>query len=537
MHPTLNYRHSRRSACDRCRGFKLRCERDHVNGMSCERCLKAQVMCTTSVNQPVPVFLPSSHASHPLPRGREGRGLDSERLSMSVLHKSSGPKVIKRTLPVVAPRRHESQPPDRWLEATALPYLGIENLPPTEETIPPMALDGGSSFALEPWADQSLPWIADPFQLPFPDYYLPGPAYRHEEYTSCSSTPGIDGPLDARNVNGMEISAFPQNEPPSYTGTEALSLTDSHGDPSWENISGWHPRDDPPNLLTLGGPCDTRQDPCKCLLKLNLDLMDDLHLMEADSMMLAPSSILPDQTNSCTGKMDLPIFRMLNHSSRFLEILQGTVGPPSEPMEPILVPEPNQKDSSMPDNVTLSTDVAESTLDEGATTTSSHDSGYQTALAASPDQVATSNLKCDIMTSLTILTTYCYLIRLHRAVFARLYQLFLIVPPADAAAFLLLPSLQFGQFHMEENYRVQVQVLIELSSSILGKVERALSVPYSSVREQEGEESSPGGSIFETGVFASLRDLVSSQEQIECEMSLRETIKCLRQLVKDPVSI
>ena len=45
-----NYRHPRRSACDHCRAYKLRCESDSRLGTSCNRCLKTSLVCTTTTN-------------------------------------------------------------------------------------------------------------------------------------------------------------------------------------------------------------------------------------------------------------------------------------------------------------------------------------------------------------------------------------------------------------------------------------------------------------------------------------------------------
>ena len=43
-----NFRPSRRFACDRCRSFKLRCQRDEALGEACERCAKTNLPCTTT---------------------------------------------------------------------------------------------------------------------------------------------------------------------------------------------------------------------------------------------------------------------------------------------------------------------------------------------------------------------------------------------------------------------------------------------------------------------------------------------------------
>ena len=99
MHPTLNYRHSRRSACDKCRGQKLRCERGHMNGMSCERCLKAQQPCITSMSHPAPVFLPSSHDQSIVQRDREGQMFGHSPDLISMLPKSSSAQGASLVLP------------------------------------------------------------------------------------------------------------------------------------------------------------------------------------------------------------------------------------------------------------------------------------------------------------------------------------------------------------------------------------------------------------------------------------------------------
>jgi len=57
-----NFRPSRRFACDRCRSFKLRCQRDESLGEACERCAKARLACTTT-------FEHTTTQRHSLPNG------------------------------------------------------------------------------------------------------------------------------------------------------------------------------------------------------------------------------------------------------------------------------------------------------------------------------------------------------------------------------------------------------------------------------------------------------------------------------------
>lgn len=48
-------RQTRRSACDRCRTYKLRCERSLAGGSECERCARTSgATCTTTTTKPPP---------------------------------------------------------------------------------------------------------------------------------------------------------------------------------------------------------------------------------------------------------------------------------------------------------------------------------------------------------------------------------------------------------------------------------------------------------------------------------------------------
>lgn len=134
MHPATNYRHSRRSACDRCRGFKLRCERDHLSGMSCERCIKAQVRCTTSLNQPFPGFPPSVHSIDSMEAVKEGHCLDSDQATFPLLHRSSSLKVTKPSF-ASAHRRPGRQPSDCWRYPNEPTFSPVIPLPTTEEKL------------------------------------------------------------------------------------------------------------------------------------------------------------------------------------------------------------------------------------------------------------------------------------------------------------------------------------------------------------------------------------------------------------------
>ena len=68
-----NFRPSRRFACDRCRSFKLRCQRDEATGDACERCAKARLPCTTTFEHTAPAPAASQRLS--LPDGISSHGV------------------------------------------------------------------------------------------------------------------------------------------------------------------------------------------------------------------------------------------------------------------------------------------------------------------------------------------------------------------------------------------------------------------------------------------------------------------------------
>jgi hypothetical protein len=163
IQPTINYRQSRRSACDRCRGFKLRCERDQVNGRSCERCLKAQVACTTSVGQPVQSFLPPKKDSvYSFSRSRIE--ISGDRLGdgpAALLHRSSGSRVRKTTASSGASRRIDHEKLNALIDPNVFPFLlandaTTSNFPATKN--PQMHSVSHQLLSFDPWSQDYLPW-------------------------------------------------------------------------------------------------------------------------------------------------------------------------------------------------------------------------------------------------------------------------------------------------------------------------------------------------------------------------------------------
>lgn len=168
MHSTHNYRHSRRSACDRCRGQKLRCERVNMNGMSCERCLKAQEICITSVNHPTTAILSSNHGQDIASSQREVSRFVENHGSMSLLHKSYASKVKKSIHPSSsALGRSQSKMHSYWEEPPTLPSATRESLfPSSSDHEFNRSLDPGNIPApVQLWGEWNSYWSTGSYNL------------------------------------------------------------------------------------------------------------------------------------------------------------------------------------------------------------------------------------------------------------------------------------------------------------------------------------------------------------------------------------
>lgn len=289
--------------------------------------------------------------------------------------------------------------------------------------------------------------------------------------------------------------------------------------------------DDDPRMTALGNLNSTSLD-CmqKRLLKLNLELIEDLELLEWESTAPSSTNFLGDKIDPTVRKLDVPIFRMLNHSTRLLEILESE-RPNFDAYTAIYPVTESMKTYSHNITQLPSKPVVEEIMDDGITTVSTHDSGYLTSTLSPPGTSQMLPPRPRLPVFLSILTTYCHLIRLYHAIFTQLYQMFLIVPPPEGSRFLLLPSSQYTQNGMDDTLIVQVQVLIEFSFNILTKLEHALEV-QSEVFCGSDSPSSPHSSTLNNTSLSVIREQIVAHEGIVSGIPLKETMKCLDQLVK-----
>lgn len=296
-----------------------------------------------------------------------------------------------------------------------------------------------------------------------------------------------------------------------------------------------------PDVPTAGEPhllqaCNekgtSQQDIRKSLLRLKAELLQDLDLLD-DCSNNFPFSHVSDGCNTTIETRHFPIDRLLDHSSWLLDVIHSLRGTADLLKEEYSDLTPSTELSHLQScqsegSISQHSDSGDFGSGESVATISSLDSGYQTTTSSPGHQALTSY---DITLWLSVLEGHCYLTRIYRAIFTRLYQWFLIIPPTDVDGLLLLPNPQYGQTHLDQNFASQVKILVEVGSTMIGNIELALGLQSAcSLAEGENEVHTLAAAI-EKDWPSSIRDFVVAQEQGQSEMPLAEIMKCLRQLV------
>ncbi|CAG8147247.1 unnamed protein product [Penicillium salamii] len=280
----------------------------------------------------------------------------------------------------------------------------------------------------------------------------------------------------------------------------------------------------------------TQQEIRKSLLKLKAELLHDLDLLDDGSYGFTPPYHAQDSCNPSMETLNLPITQLFHHSSWLLEIVhsfRGTSNTSDDESGLALSTQlyPTQN-CHFEGSISNNSDSGESGLEESAAISSPTDSGYQTRIT-SPGQTTLPSY--DVTLWLSVLEAHCYLARIYRAIFTRLYQLFLIIPPNEADGFLLLPALRHGPTQLDGNFTKQVKTLVEIGSTMMGEIVVALRWCSDYDQAHVDGEFSVLERTSENSWTTSIRECVLAQEQDPCEMPLVDIMKCLRQLLRDTV--
>jgi hypothetical protein len=509
------------------------------------------------MSHPAPVYLPSSRDQAIFQNDRESQVFGIKYDLSFMLSESASAEDVSLVLPSSAnPVKPHTLHSNSWDDQMSLSYLsGDNNLSSPDELGLGVPIESrGFQIPVESWGYQQPFWSNESYSLvcgrPYPGFErsstdtrskqppsesaLPGPSHHYSDKSLYSPILGTEMSLDtgSESVDSSQLSL--SSQPPIYLGTAPFFGAENVPESSQDNLEYLQsPTKAFPRVPTQGTTIPIRSVR-KELLKLKIELLEDLEMYESDSVALASESLLNDLFNPAVARLNLPTSRMLNHSSRLLDMIQALHKVP-ERLNVTAITSPTRSQScGLKDSPLLFQDCSDSSSEQCATTISSHPSDRERTVESSPYQaMIPRNPHSDITVWLSILEAHCYLMRIYHAVFIRLYQLFLIIPPMDAAMYLLLPKLHLGQFHMDENLAIQTQILVDLSSSMMGQIDEVLGLSSNDHQTQREREVHLPGLVGDRNWSTTLRDIVLAQEQDPGEMSLGDVMKCLLQLAQE----
>jgi len=546
--PPFNF--SRRYACDRCRGHKLRCIRDQMSTDSpCQRCRKAREKCTIG----------STIRSTPA----QSR---SNRLSMSnKLPSSTSSTSLTTSVTSMPPQQTWDTSLDEHgqndaLQLPSVPWIDILDariLDSTCDTNGELdfsvagggratddhnATEGGRIPMMTP-TSQSTTTADHPF-LSGPDDFEFTPPFdiSVDQHMSRSEKEGTGVHINNQQVHG-ETSDASLGRTGSYSTAsasrceQAMSL-DFGSQPAISITPPTSTCSSRQNSTSPGSGSHRstaeRKDACiQELTDLSSRLMKDLHRVVgcklASSFLFTRSDKGPIEYlfKTLDGSMtqESAIGRMLQGSEKFLEIMQLFNEPPPQSASSCLEnsmrgdPEFNLLCEPFDDSETSSEALLEkrwrmleSYIERRSGTSDplSIGSWLGDSLTFGLPQ------KPDITFKLAVLTCYTCLLRIYETVFFVVHHT-LECSPSLAPAIRLpqtVPGLEINGFLLHNHPSLQIRILIQVSTYMLDSVEKALSsmltdptfqILLKTVLQQEGLQCSPGN---ETGEYFSCSEFI-----------------------------
>jgi len=248
---------------------------------------------------------------------------------------------------------------------------------------------------------------------------------------------------------------------------------------------------------------DLKEEVLRQLADLQSGLLADLNIMRsirhtggcsATSRVSLASS--QRATDGKTENYNFPIGRMLERSEIFSSILHHFV-PPTPPAQ--LESISNSTESEIYNEIQATTSV----IDSGSNQASSSD---DRSPSANSTNSSTGTLRCDVPITLSILTCYVYLTRIYRTIFNSIYNALLSAHNGEGELPPLFPGLNLAGFNLEPHLKLQVQILIEVSKSLLDKIDKSLGLP-----EGRGATAERGGILDQTGSFSLLERMMKDE--------------------------
>ncbi|KAK8007360.1 hypothetical protein PG989_001350 [Apiospora arundinis] len=271
----MGSRNPRRSACDLCRAYKLKCDRDDRHGKSCDRCIQANQACTITLDPP----------SRPSNSSRERE------------HRPNA--TTNAAAAATATTAHAAAVPAL---RTLYPSVSAE---PPPHNIAERVSSGNGNLNHQ-----------DPMDYPIMDYAMPIPNFDIGDFSFLSS----DTPL---GVSKFATTEMPDSRDYEIRDNE-VSATASRFSEPWKLshgglVSPRHSEPNPPRKYTEEHEFPAADS--KKLTQLSLEISEDYELLRNSSPLKGQPENVPH--NCTSAEQHRPFNRMFDQASRLWEIIQG----------------------------------------------------------------------------------------------------------------------------------------------------------------------------------------------------------------------
>ena len=560
-----NKTQTKRAACDRCRGQKLRCLVEHddsLNGGKCKRCLAAKTACSFSLSKRAG-RPPSTNAQGSVERRKrakereDARNGDSETdngrvsavknigsRSNSELGNSNGSHTDLSSLADwrLDPTTETNQILDSLPgDASAIDMLQHQDHTAFSSAISPSTISSGWTHETFSMPEKAAQGVMDGFP---PDTTWGFASDSQSRNTSIGFSPNETyGSLGGIRPHELLMTQWAAEH--TSSATPFLDTYSSTSDKfSLHGAGSMGIGKTTPNSLRTSNPGRTYterqsqsgvldsfrlQTSSKNLQQRRVQELSELNITLHSQIMAADSDLsrgtsLPDASAQLASEV-------LKSSSAFLSLLQ-TFFKQDQRSAKIMNSEPIDETLSESEISDLDGSPGKNTASGDCVDVSSTGSQFQ-------DE--SSPIAADMATVLQLLTCYFYILNLHSLSYSRTLEYLSDVGNRKVDPPLLFPGLQLGGMILDSYGTFQVKFMLQIITHVLGEIETALGLPEG---YRVSKKSSKHHGILEASVSAQfVETMMRENSRMKFGLGpdgiskIRENLRSLKEQVRGSINI
>lgn len=503
----------KRSACDRCRGQKLRCIRNNINQASCDRCHRAKAVCITTPT---------------LRMGRPARA-EAARLRETITKRQGTVSSLSST-----------------------PASSTQNPPPLPAT---RNIEHGILDTGEVHQSNSLGEADCISTLYHGTLDLDVPVFEEDEFSPIGSSSSFDDPHDfSSSQYHVNLPQFDLPQACQAPGNMWHASQDTNArelEANFEELADGSPMaltstkspsdSDTSSLRKLS---DEYQGSVEQLSKLSMEIYRQLRLTGTTVDLAVASDLSSSDQNE--SEPQHPIAMMIHGLQRFQELLREipsshsrlcaatsrNIAPVS--LEAILSPAetPSQHKRSSAAYITTSPTESRSS-DLSLSPSVSKCQSYSKPLSSEALPVSQNNVRqaqihgLDLPTSLLTITCYINLVRLCRNVFSNIR--FCLLTLDHQAVFATLSDLQISGVSLQQDGNLQILVLVQVAISLLDRIGSSLCLPNGASIDGAQRNEEP---VWNKIIPPKLMEVVLREEELDGQDLYSGGIKAFREEIR-----